>query len=57
MGHCGRDKLRELLARKYWWPRIDQTIAKVLNQCIPCVKSKDYKTYPRDKLYPTEKGL
>jgi hypothetical protein len=26
IGHCGRDKLRALLASKYWWPKMDNII-------------------------------
>ena len=56
-GHCGHDKLRELLAKQYWWPKTDSTIVSCLVKCIPCMKSKKYKTYPKSELYPTEKGF
>jgi Integrase core domain len=35
---------------------MDNTIASCLTKCIPCIKSKKYKTYPKGELYPTEKG-
>ena len=55
-GHCGRDKMREALSSEYWWPKMDNTICKILRQCIPCVKAKNYKTFPKKQLYPTAKG-
>ena len=29
-GHIGRDKMREALSSEYWWPKMDDTICKIL---------------------------
>jgi hypothetical protein len=48
--------MRNILSRKYWWPKMEETIAEVLTECLQCTKLRKGKTWPRQTLYPTAKG-
>lgn len=42
--HPGRNKTRQLVSARYWWPRMNDTIDQYIANCI-CVSAK----HPRDK--------
>lgn len=39
-GHFGRDKTKELIERKYWWPSLAGDVAEYVSTCDICQRTK-----------------
>ena len=55
--HCGKNKLIQLIQRKYWWPNMQKDIRLFTSSCISCqkVKSNNRRTPGFMKLFPAHK--
>lgn len=42
--HPGRDKTRQLLTTRYWWPRMMSNIDRLVSNCLICRASKPNKS-------------
>ncbi len=45
-GHFGTEKTRELIARKYYWPTLQQDIEAYVKGCNVCLTSKTVRHKP-----------
>ncbi len=45
-GHFGIDKTRELIARKYYWPTLQQDVEAYIKKCDVCLASKAVRHKP-----------
>jgi hypothetical protein len=52
VGHPGRWKTHELVARNYWWPGLGRYVAKYVKGCDKCNRTKTFPTTPVGKLMP-----
>lgn len=52
VGHPGRWKTTELVARNYWWPNMTRYIAQYVSTCDSCNRTKTFPTLPTGKLLP-----
>ena len=41
-GHPGRYKTQELITRDYWWPRIQGTIRRYIDEYEPCQRTRNH---------------
>ena len=51
-GHPGRYKTQELITRDYWWPRIQGTIRRYIDECEPCQRTRNHREKPHNPLHP-----
>ncbi len=49
-GHFGIDKIRELIARKYYWPTFRRDIEAYVTGCDICLASKSVRHKPYGNL-------
>ena len=54
VGHPGRWKTLELVARNYWWPGVSRYIASYVQGCDRCNRTKTFPAKPSGKLMPTQ---
>jgi len=52
MGHPGRAKTLELLARKYYWPSIRKDVDRFVRNCHTCRRTKTTRHAPYGVLRP-----
>jgi hypothetical protein len=52
VGHPGRWKTEELVARNYWWPGMRRYIASYVRGCDACQRTKTYPAAPAGRLRP-----
>lgn len=53
-GHFGMDKTHELLARNFYWPKMDEWVADYVSSCPTCQKTKARRHAKYGKLAPLE---
>ena len=39
-GHVGRDRLKEILSRHFWWPKLHEDVADFVSKCDMCQRNK-----------------
>ena len=44
--HCGIDKTRELISRKYYWPNLKRDVESYVRRCDVCLTSKTLRHTP-----------
>ena len=52
VGHPGRDRMIELLSRYYYWLRLRHTLARYVENCHTCARTKPSRQRPADLLHP-----
>src|SRR5882724_13694478 len=52
VGHPGRWKMTELVARNFWWPQMGHYMADYVKGCDLCNHTKTFPTSPTSKLMP-----
>jgi len=52
VGHPGRWKTSELVSRHYWWPGMGRYIAKYVQSCDTCNRTKTFPSKPTGLLNP-----
>jgi transposase InsO family protein len=53
-GHPGTRRMHELMTRSYWWPYIDKDIARYVQGCETCQRTKPERKRKAAPLNPTE---
>ena len=53
-GHPGQARTFELVSRNYWWPGMRKYIARYVDHCHTCARSKPVRHAPFGKLRPLE---
>ncbi len=53
-GHYGKDRTREILRRKYYWPKMAKEINAYIEQCDSCARHKTRRHKPYGILRPLE---
>jgi len=53
-GHPGRDKVRYLVKKDFWWPNMDNDIAEFVKKCDSCQRNKKGQTSRQGLLQPLQ---
>lgn len=52
LGHFGSNRIKSMLRKKYWFPRMDQLVEEISGQCYDCLITT--KTHQKEPLKMTE---
>jgi len=53
-GHFGRDRTMELVSRNFYWPKMEDDVRKLCNECDNCQRTKAPRHAKHGLLHPLE---